>query len=185
MPISKKKFGHLEIICGPMFSGKTEELIRRITKAEYTKKKVIVFKPQIDNRYSENCIQSHNGKQIECVNINDVNEVLKFIDKIDIFAFDETQFLKFEIVDICKELLLNDKRVIIAGLDRDSNAQPFGPMPELLAHADYITKLNAVCVKCGDIATFSYRISKNKEQILVGEKEKYEARCIFCFYEKR
>ena len=102
--------------------------------------------------------------------------------KYDIFAFDETQFLEADIVDICRELLLNDKRVIVAGLDRDSNAKPFGPMPQLLAHADYITKLNAICVKCGDVATFSYRISKDKKQIVVGETEKYEARCIFCFY---
>ena len=165
-----------------MFSGKTEELIRRITKAEYTQKKVIVFKPQIDNRYSNNYIQSHNGKKIKSININNVADVLKYINKTDIFAFDETQFLDIGIIAICKELLLNDKRVIIAGLDRDSNGKPFGPMPYLLAHADYITKLNAVCVKCGDIATFSYRISNDKEQILVGEKEKYEARCIFCFY---
>lgn len=184
MPISKIKFGHLEVICGPMFSGKTEELIRRIVKAEYTKKKTIVFKPEIDTRYSNNHIQSHNGKKIKCVNIKNMQDCFKYVDKTDIFAFDEAQFFNKDIIEICKKLLLEDKRIIIAGLDRDSNGKPFGQMPNILAHADYITKLNAVCVKCGDIATFSYRTSNKKEQILLGEKEEYEARCIVCFYKK-
>ncbi len=184
MPISKRKFGHLEVICGPMFSGKTEELIRRMTKVEFTKKKAIVFKPIIDTRYSNNHIQSHNGKKIKCINLKNMEECLDYINDIDIFAFDEAQFYNSDIIDICKTLLLKDKRIIIAGLDRDSNGKPFGQMPYILAHADYITKLNAVCVKCGDIATFSYRISNDKEQIVLGEKEKYEARCIICFHEK-
>ena len=182
MPIQKNKFGHIEVICGPMFSGKTEELIRRITKVEYTKKKVIVFKPNIDTRYSDNHIVSHNGKKVKCIMIDNIEEALNYMEEVDIFAFDEAQFLNNKIVEICKKLVLNNKRVIIAGLDRDSTAKPFGPMPDLLAHADYITKLNAICVKCGDVATFSYRITKDKEQIVVGETEKYEARCIFCFY---
>jgi thymidine kinase len=184
MPISKRKFGHLEVICGPMFSGKTEELIRRITKVEFTKKKTIVFKPIIDTRYSDTHIQSHNGKKIKCINIDNVNDCLEYIKEIDIFAFDEAQFYNSDIINTCKELLLKDKRIIIAGLDRDSNGKPFGQMPYILAHADYITKLNAVCVKCGDVATFSYRKSNDKEQIVLGEKEKYEARCIICFYKK-
>ena len=181
MPIPKINSGYIEVICGPMFSGKTEELIRRIKKADFTKKKVIVFKPEIDKRYSNDFIVSHNDEKIKCVRIKNIEEINKYLDS-DIFAFDETQFFNQKIVDICLNLIKDGKRVIIAGLDRDSNAKPFGPMPDILAHADYVTKLNAVCTQCGDVATFSYRTVKDNKQILVGESEKYEARCVTCFY---
>ena len=182
MPIQKNKIGHIEVICGPMFSGKTEELIRRINRIEYTNSNIKVFKPNIDKRYSKDSIVSHNGRKIKCIIISNNKDILPYVENTDIFAFDEAQFLDSSIIEICKKLVLKNKRVIIAGLDRDSNAEPFGAMPYLLAHADYITKLNAICVKCGDIATFSYRTSNDTEQIVVGESEKYEARCIFCFY---
>ena len=184
MPIQKNKFGQLEIICGPMFSGKTEELIRRINRIAYTKKNIKVFKPKIDNRYSEDYIVSHNNKKIKCIVINENQEVLNYIKNTHVFAFDEAQFLEDDFIEVCKNLILKDKRIIVAGLDKDSNAEPFGVMPNLLAHADYITKLNAICIKCGDIANYSYRKSLEKDQILVCESEKYEARCIACFYNK-
>ena len=142
---------------------------------------MIVFKPEIDKRYSDDFIVSHNDEKIKCVRIKNIEEINKYLDS-DIFAFDETQFFNQKIVDICLNLIKDGKRVIIAGLDRDSNAKPFGPMPDILAHADFITKLNAVCTQCGDVATYSYRIVKNNKQILIGESEKYEARCVTCFY---
>ena len=169
MPIQKNKFGHIEVICGPMFSGKTEELIRRITRIEYTKKVIRIFKPQTDNRYSKDSIVSHNGRKIKCTLVNNTEDILNFTKSTDIFAFDESQFFDKSIIEICLNLVKNNKRVIVAGLDRDSNAKPFGSMPNILAHADYITKLNAICVKCGDIATFSYRIVDNTSQIFIGD----------------
>ena len=143
---------------------------------------MIVFKPEIDKRYSNDFIVSHNDEKVKCVRIKNIEEINKYLDS-DIFAFDETQFFNQKIVDICLNLIKDGKRVIIAGLDRDSNAKPFGPMPDILAHADYVTKLNAVCTQCGDVATYSYRIVKNNKQILIGESEKYEARCVTCFYQ--
>jgi len=183
MPIPKINSGYIEVICGPMFSGKTEELIRRVNKANFTNKKIVVFKPEIDKRYSNDFIVSHNGEKIKCNQIKDTEEVNKYLDA-DIFAFDEAQFFNGKLVSLCLNLIKDGKRVIIAGLDRDSNAKPFGSMPDILAHADYVTKLNSVCTQCGDVATYSYRIVKDDKQILVGESEKYEARCVTCFYKK-
>ena len=155
---------------------------KRLKKGTAKRERVNAVKKGI-NKINFLC-KLYNGKKIKCINLKNMGECLEYIHDTDIFAFDEAQFYSNDIIDICKKLLLKDKRVIIAGLDRDSNGMPFGQMPYILAHADYITKLNAVCVKCGDIATFSYRISKDKEQIVLGEKEKYEARCIICFHEK-
>ena len=176
-----KSRGWIEVICGPMFSGKTEELIRRLVRAQIAKKNVFIFKHSTDNRYSEDYIVSHNKNKIKCHSITHSKQIIDFSKDIDIIGVDETQFFDSTIIETCNALANKGKRVIIAGLDRDYKAIPFGPMASLLTHADYITKLNAICMVCGNQASFSQRLTDEKNQILVGESEKYEARCRDCF----
>ena len=173
--------GIIEVICGPMFSGKTEELIRRLVRAQIAKKTVHIFKHSTDNRYSEDYIVSHNKNRIKCHSLNDTNQIMYLSDNIDIIGIDEAQFFDESIIDVSNNLAKEGKRIIVAGLDRDYKAIPFGPMANLLTHADYITKLNAICMVCGNQASFSQRLTKDKTQILVGESEKYEARCRNCY----
>jgi len=173
--------GSLEIICGCMFSGKTEELIRRITRAKLAKQTVQVFKPVIDNRYSDDCVVTHLRHCFEATAVKNSDELLRMLHiDVDVIGIDEAQFFDVAIIDICDELADSGKRVIVAGLDSDSNSHPFGPMGALMCVADSITKLNAICVKCGDIATKSYRLVKSKEQIMIGGDGIYEARCRRC-----
>ena len=176
-----KSKGWIEVICGPMFSGKTEELIRRLVRAQIAKKNVFIFKHAIDKRYSQDYIVSHNKNKIKCHSITSPHDIIKLSKEIDILGIDETQFFDSSIIETCNTLANDGKRVIIAGLDRDYQAIPFGSMSNLLAHADYITKLNAICMECGNQASFSQRLSDEKNQILVGESEKYEARCRDCY----
>jgi len=185
MKTKNNNFGYIEVICGPMFSGKTKELIRRIEKLKNNNKTINVFKPKADNRYSSNSIVAHNGQKIDCISISNTNQINDYIKNTDVFAFDEMQFFDISIVEICNKLANLNKRVIIAGLDKDYDAKPFGPMPYILTYAENITKLNAVCKQCGNNANFSYRIVRNKSQILVGESEKYEPRCRECYNLKR
>ena len=173
--------GYIEVICGPMFSGKTEELIRRLVRAQIAKKKAYIFKHSTDDRYSEDYIVSHNKNKIKCHTINNTEQIFNFSKDIDILGIDEAQFFDPSIIDVCNKLANDGKRVIVAGLDRDYKAVPFGPMAHLLSHADYITKLNAICMSCGNQASFSQRLTNDEKQILVGESEKYEARCRNCF----
>jgi len=173
--------GTIEVVCGPMFSGKTEELIRRLVRAQIAQKKVYIFKHSTDNRYSENYIVSHNKNKIKCHSICSPNQIIDYSKKIDILGIDEAQFFDLSIIDVCNKLANDGKRIIIAGLDRDYKAIPFGPMANLLAHADYITKLNAICMVCGNQASFSQRLTKDENQILVGESDNYEARCRDCY----
>ena len=173
--------GIIEVICGPMFSGKTEELIRRLVRAQIAKKTVHIFKHSTDNRYSEDYIVSHNKNRIKCHSLNDTNQIMDLSDNIDIIGIDEAQFFDESIIDVSNNLAKEGKRIIVAGLDRDYKAIPFGPMANLLTHADYITKLNAICMICGNQASFSQRLTKDETQILVGESEKYEARCRSCY----
>ena len=179
--LTPKNSGWIEVICGPMFSGKTEELIRRLIRAQYAKQKVAIFKPFTDKRYSDDYIVSHNKRRIKSISVNSSKEILSYIDKGDVFGIDEAQFFDKDIVDVCRKLAMNDKRVVIAGLEKDYKSNPFGYMPELLVDAEYITKVNAICVVCGNPANFSQRISSEKKQVVVGESDKYEARCRKCF----
>lgn len=172
-----KKTGHIEVICGSMFSGKTEELIRRIRRAEIARQRVKVFKPKIDNRYSEFEIVSHNEQTYPSEVVHDADEILEKSFDVEVIGIDEAQFFDNNLVSICQNLADGGKRVIVAGLDQDYRALPFEPMPQLLSIAEYITKTLAVCVICGAPANRTQRISASNDQILVGAKNHYEARC--------
>jgi thymidine kinase len=176
--------GSIEIICGSMFSGKSEELIRRIRRVQIARKKVEIFKPMIDNRYHVQYIYSHNGSKIEANCVKHSKDILKMVEKnIDVIAIDEAQFFDENIINVSQFLADNGKRVIVAGLDQDFRGEPFGPMPKLLAIAEYVDKLHAICMICGKPAARTQRLvdgkpaDYNDPTILIGAKESYEARC--------
>lgn len=173
--------GWIEVICGSMFSGKTEELIRRLKRAKIANLKVEIFKPAIDTRYDEIKIVSHDENAILSTPIESSQTLLLMAQDVDVIGIDEAQFFDDELPNVCDELAKRGIRVIVAGLDMDYMAKPFGQMPFLLAKADYITKLHAICVKCGNIANYSYRIIPNEEQIMLGAKNVYEPRCRNCY----
>ena len=172
-----KNKGNIETICGPMFSGKTEELIRRLKRSIIAKNKVIVFKPKIDNRYSDDLIVSHNNNSIQSITITDENEISEKSKNFDIIGIDEIQFFNKKIIQICINLANENKRIITSGLDKDYQGKPFGIMPSLLCESEIVTKLNAICNTCGDNAYFTKRLVNDKKQILLGELDKYEANC--------
>lgn len=176
------KKGWIEVVCGSMFSGKTEELIRRLRRAQIANKKVEIFKPSIDTRYDTVNVVSHNATAIRSTPVSHSENILLLSEGIEVVGIDEAQFLDAELPMVCEQLARKGIRVIIAGLDMDFEGKPFGPIPQLLSIADYITKVHAICVKCGDIAHFSYRKSPQKAKILLGEKESYEPRCRNCYY---
>ena len=182
-----KREGWIEFICGSMFSGKSEELIRRIKRSRYAKQKVQVFKPVIDNRYSDLAVVSHNGNQTEAEPVHNSSEILLKLDEdTNVVAIDEIQFFDNGIVDVCEQIADSGIRVICAGLDLDFRGQPFGPSPILLSKAEFITKLQAICIKCGNPATRTQRLINGKPAhyldpiIMVGAEESYEARCRHC-----
>jgi thymidine kinase len=179
--IKGERRGWIEVICGSMFSGKTEELIRRLKRAKIANLKVEIFKPAIDVRYHEIKIVSHDENEIHSTPIENSQTLLLLAQDVDVVGIDEAQFFDDEIANVCDELALRGTRVIVAGLDMDYMAKPFGQMPFLLAKADYITKLHAICVKCGNIANYSYRIIPDEEQIMLGAKNVYEPRCRNCY----
>ncbi len=182
-PVSgKERKGWIEVVCGSMFSGKTEELIRRLKRAQIANKKVEIFKPVVDTRYHETNVVSHDSNSIRSTPVSHSENILLLADGIEVVGIDEAQFLDAELPAVCEKLAQRGVRVIIAGLDMDFEGRPFGPIPHLLAIADYITKVHAICVKCGEIAHFSYRTTTDKGRILLGEKDSYEPRCRTCYY---
>jgi len=179
--------GWIEVICGSMFSGKSEELIRRVHRVQIAKKKIQIFKPTIDNRYAIQHIYSHNGTKIEAINITKSKEILKTVEPdTEVIAIDEAQFYDEDLVLVCQKLADQGKRVIIAGLDQDFRGEPFGPIPELLSVAEYVDKLHAICMVCGNTASRTQRLVNGQPAkysdptILIGAKESYEARCRKC-----
>lgn len=178
------KRGWVEVICGSMFSGKTEELIRRLKRARIANLKVEIFKPAIDTRYDEVKIVSHDENAIQSTPIESSLKILLLAQEVDVVGIDEAQFFDAGITEVCEQLALRGIRVIVAGLDMDFKKQPFGQMPNLLAVADYITKLHAICVVCGNIANYSYRRSQEGAQVMLGEKDVYEPRCRHCYHNK-
>lgn len=180
----KSTRGWIEVICGSMFSGKTEELIRRLRRARIANLKVEIFKPVIDIRYDPVDIVSHDENVIRSTPIESSQEILLLSQDVDVVGIDEAQFFDEGIVEVCNQLAFKGIRVIVAGLDMDFSGKPFGQIPQLLAVADYITKLHAICVKCGNIASYSFRKSPEDTQVVLGEKNNYEPRCRYCYHHK-
>jgi thymidine kinase len=175
-----RNVGWIEVVCGCMFSGKTEELIRRLRRAQIAKQKVAIFKPKLDNRYSSEHITSHSEQSLVAQVVEDALEILNQVGDAQVVGIDEGQFFKINIVDVCNQLADQGKRVIVAGLDQDYTGKPFEPMPQLLAIAEYITKTLAICVVCGNPADRTQRKSNQQERVVVGAKDLYEARCRSC-----
>ena len=191
--IENRKFGWIECICGSMFSGKSEELLRRIKRGVIAKQKILLFKPSIDNRYEENMVSTHNGNSYESVNIDKAEQIYDYIidKKYDIIGIDEVQFFDEKIVEVINKLADDGIRVIVAGLDMDFKAEPFHPMPEIMAVSEMVTKLHAVCNKCGKEASRSQRLINGEPAkyddpiVVIGASESYEARCRHCHEIKR
>ena len=175
------KRGSIEVITGSMFSGKTEELIRRLRRAQFAGLKVEIFKPSTDKRFSEIKIVSHDDKSIVSTPVENPSSILLLAGDVRVVGIDEAQFFDDTIIDVCSRLADNGIRVVIAGLDMDFKGNPFGPMPALLAIAEYITKLHAICMRCGNLAQYSFRKSEEEQVVLLGEKDKYEPLCRECF----
>jgi len=170
----KEQFGWIEVICGSMFSGKTEELIRRLRRAQFARQKVEIFKPSIDVRYNEDMVVSHDANEIRSTPVPAAANIPILADGCDVVGIDEAQFFDDEIVRVCNDLANKGVRVIVAGLDMDFKGNPFGPMPNLMATAEYVTKVHAVCTKTGNLAQYSHRIAKSDDLVLLGETEDYE-----------
>jgi thymidine kinase len=180
--IRNEKKGWIEVVCGSMFSGKTEELIRRLKRAKIANLKVEIFKPTIDTRYDENDVVSHNDNRIASTAVENSQQILLLAQDVDVVGIDEAQFFDKEMPKVAEQLAMKGIRVIVAGLDMDFLGRPFGSMPEVLAMADYITKLHAICMVCGDIAHHSYRKTISDATVVLGETDVYEARCRTCFH---
>ena len=173
--------GWIEVVCGSMFSGKTEELIRRLRRAEFAHQRIEIFKPGIDVRYSEEDVVSHNATTIRSTPVESPQNILLLSSDVDVVGIDEAQFFDESLVDVCRILADRGVRVIVAGLDMDFTGKPFGPMPALMATAEYVDKVHAICVHCGNPAQYSHRLAKSEKLVMLGEKDTYEPVCRHCF----
>ncbi|MGE9312739.1 thymidine kinase [Niabella sp. CJ426] len=183
--LSGERRGWIEVICGSMFSGKTEELIRRLKRVKFANLKVEIFKPAIDTRYDELNIVSHDTNAIHSTPIDNSQKILLMAQDADVIGIDEAQFFDDGLPEVCDKLAYHGIRVIVAGLDMDFTGKPFGQMPFIMAKADYVTKLHAICVKCGNIANYSYRKIPDDDQVMLGAMDAYEPRCRVCYNEKK
>jgi len=179
-----KRGGWIEVICGSMFSGKTEELIRRLKRAEFARLKVEIFKPKIDVRYSEEEVVSHDESSIRSTPVDSAQNILLLSTNVDVIGIDEAQFFDQGLVEVCNKLANSGIRVIVAGLDMDFRGKPFGPIPALLATAEYVTKVHAICLRCGSLANHSHRTSEDDKLVLLGETNNYEPLCRKCYREE-
>jgi thymidine kinase len=176
-----RRRGVIEVICGSMFSGKTEELIRRLKRARFAKQKVEIFKPQIDTRYSVEQVVSHDSNSIHSTPVTSSGNILLLVSDVDVVGIDEAQFFDNNLVDVCNQLADQGIRVIVAGLDMDFKGKPFGPIPHIMACAEHVTKVHAICVKCGNLAQYSHRLSDTEKLVVLGETDIYEPLCRACF----
>lgn len=176
-----QRSGWIEVVCGSMFSGKTEELIRRLKRARIANQKVEIFKPAKDVRYDVNDVVSHDDNAIASRPVANSKDILQHCEDVNVIGIDEAQFFDDDLPQVCEKLALRGVRIIVAGLDMDFKGRPFGPMPALLSVAEYITKVHAICPHCGNLATHSYRLSAEQDTVLLGEKDKYEPRCRICY----
>ncbi|MFK7924214.1 MAG: thymidine kinase [Bacteroidia bacterium] len=179
---ANRKTGWIEVVCGSMFSGKTEELIRRLRRAEIANQRIKIFKPGVDTRYSADEIVSHNRNAIPSIAVEESEQILLLAEGADVIGIDEAQFFDEGIINVARELANKGFRVVVAGLDMDFRGLPFGPMPGLMATAEFVTKVHAICQQCGSLANFSYRKKRDDNEILLGEKDAYEPRCRKCYY---
>lgn len=178
---SQRKRGWVEVICGSMFSGKTEELIRRLKRAQFAKQKVEIFKPKIDTRYHEINVVSHQGSEFVSTPVPSSSNILLLANDVDVIGIDEAQFFDEGLPGVCNQLADLGIRVIVAGLDLDYLGKPFGPMPEIMARAEYVTKVHAICMRCGELAYVSHRKTENENLVVLGETDTYEPLCRHCF----
>lgn len=176
-----QRSGWIEVICGSMFSGKTEELIRRIKRAKIANQKIQIFKPITDNRYHESNVVSHDENSIVSLPLKTSAEILNNLHDVNVVGIDEAQFFDEKLPEVCQKLAVRGVRVIVAGLDMDYKGNPFGPIPHLLSIAEYITKVHAICPHCGNLATHSYRLTSENDTVVLGSKDKYEPRCRICY----
>jgi len=178
---SNKKKGWIEVVCGSMFSGKTEELIRRMKRAQFAKQNVEIFKPGVDTRYDEEKVVSHDSNEIHSTPVPSSSNIPILATNVDVVGIDEAQFFDDGLVAVCNQLANSGIRVIVAGLDMDFKGVPFGPMPGLMASAEYVTKVHAICMRCGDLANHSFRFGEKKDLVLLGEVDEYEPLCRSCY----